>query len=497
MTSSRPNEEQTSIAEDGPPSTDPSQFSRRGFLASSGIVLSTSDVIGAPWWRSQQAGTPACSSATRLGRDAARSGNLDPQEAACFAVDANRNEVINAKLAGMGAVFVAIDLSLYDPDGQLISSETWLVSPTSIHELAEQSGTYHLVVENTDQRIRHHFTLQLTIGSSDGTSSETAIPIDEGDTVSNQLTDAGEEHWYSFGVTEGARITVRQVISGAIGQPYTYTLVGPDGVELASARWNGIGGPGVSREIEEQADQAGTYYVRIASETASGYSPSNYRFEVETSGEDPDPVSPQSTFEIISTDEDTEFSYRFEVDGDAAKAVYDTIAADDEDQIVRCPDGTTSVVGFTGGGEGDAYAISGSIREFVKTGGPSAYRLQLDDEDITDDLAEERIEETVESNLTGSTFEILSTDEDTSFTYRFDVDGDVEKTVYREMAADNEDQIVDCDDGPTTVVGQTGHAAGDAYVVEGPPLSFERTSGADAVELRLDDTYVTEEFLDS
>ena len=94
-----------------------------------------------------------------------------------------------------------------------------------------------------------------------------------------------------------------------------------------------------------------------------------------------------STFVIAATT-DAELTYEFTVDGDVEKTkAADGTAADADDQVTENDDGTTTVVGSTGGNAGDAYLVDGEITSFEKTGGEGGFELYLDDEDVTDELS--------------------------------------------------------------------------------------------------------------
>lgn len=93
-----------------------------------------------------------------------------------------------------------------------------------------------------------------------------------------------------------------------------------------------------------------------------------------------------------------------------------------------------------------------------------------------------------------ATFAVMSTTPDAEFGYRFTVDGTVEKTTTADgTAADDDDRILEHENGTTTVVGSTGDQFGDAYLVEGQVTSYEKTGGESLYRLYLDDREVTEE----
>ena len=101
----------------------------------------------------------------------------------------------------------------------------------------------------------------------------------------------------------------------------------------------------------------------------------------------PTPEEPEgSTFQIVSTTTGADLEYRFEVDGSVAGAVVnnDVQSVDESnDSITDNGDGTTTVVGRTGNGEGDAFQVVGTVTSFSQTGGTSGVQLLLDGEDVT------------------------------------------------------------------------------------------------------------------
>ncbi|MDS0258439.1 hypothetical protein NDI56_03325 [Haloarcula sp. S1CR25-12] len=193
-------------------------------------------------------------------------------------------------------------------------------------------------------------------------------------------------------------------------------------------------------------------------------------------------------FRVLSTTADAEVSYRFTVGGTVEKIRLDDegVAADTDDRVFGTGD-TTTVVGSTGDGAGDAYLLTGSIESFERTGGESGLRLLRDGEAVTDDfLGDSRL------------FRVLSTTDDAEVDYRFTVDGSVRKTQLGDdgVAADADDLVFDSGD-TTSVDGSTGDESGDAYLLTGPIESFERTGGESGLRLFLDDENVTDRVSES
>ena len=197
--------------------------------------------------------------------------------------------------------------------------------------------------------------------------------------------------------------------------------------------------------------------------------------------------SSEQTFEILSTTDDSEVGYRFTVDGDASKAVADGHAADSDD-AVRDDGATATGIGSTGDASGDVYTVTGDITDFERTSGTSGVRLELDDEDVTNELVapEDRV----------VLFEVLSTTDDTEVGYRFTVAGFAAKGESETNAADDDDDVTSVGE-TATVVGSTGDASGDVFRVAGEITNFERLSGDSGLRLVLDGRDVTDELLDS
>ncbi|MBX0295218.1 vWA domain-containing protein [Haloarcula nitratireducens] len=192
-------------------------------------------------------------------------------------------------------------------------------------------------------------------------------------------------------------------------------------------------------------------------------------------------------FRILSTTEDAEVYYQFTVAGEVEKTTVgeNGISADNDDTIVSTEDGIVTVEGSTGDGAGDAYSLTGELRSFERTRGESGVRLFLGDEEITDEYIDEP-----------DTFEIISTDSDSEFTYEFVVEGDVRRARTSEeitSIGEDNDQISESRDGRITVSGETGNLEGDAFEVTGDIVSFRKTSGESGFELRRNGETVTAE----
>jgi VWFA-related protein len=109
------------------------------------------------------------------------------------------------------------------------------------------------------------------------------------------------------------------------------------------------------------------------------------------------------------------------------------------------------------------------------------------------------------SDITGinNSFVVESTTRGADFNYTFRVDGRVERvgaTDFEhggEREAEDADRIVENNDGTVTVRGFTGNLYGDAYVITGEVLSFERTGGESGYRLEFNGTDVTRELTGS
>lgn len=104
--------------------------------------------------------------------------------------------------------------------------------------------------------------------------------------------------------------------------------------------------------------------------------------------DDGDQDDSPSTFIVSSTRADHNFGYIFVVDGDAEGIGAQGVSADSEDTVIDNGDGTVTVIGATGNEAGDAFRVTGTITEFYTPADPTAYALELDGEDVTDDIPE-------------------------------------------------------------------------------------------------------------
>ncbi len=99
-------------------------------------------------------------------------------------------------------------------------------------------------------------------------------------------------------------------------------------------------------------------------------------------------------------------------------------------------------------------------------------------------------------------FEILSTTDDSTLTFRFVVDGKVSEAETDGNQADIgsggkwEDTIRDNGDGTVTVTGKTGNHEGDVFQIDGQLVEFERTGGDSGMRLEFDNELVTNSLVD-
>jgi hypothetical protein len=208
-----------------------------------------------------------------------------------------------------------------------------------------------------------------------------------------------------------------------------------------------------------------------------------------TDNEPPDsdgPIGNSSVFEILSTDEDGEFGYAFTVDGTVEKTMTDDVAADRGDRIVRNSDGTATVRGSTGSASGDAFLVTGEISDFRLRYGEPNFVLELDDEDVTEELAGDIVPPEP------STVAIYATTEGEDFTYELVVDGTAEGTMTDEVAADSGDEVIPNDDGTVTIRGSTGDLSGDAFTVRGEILSFSTSAAPGEYRIERDGVDITD-----
>jgi hypothetical protein len=91
---------------------------------------------------------------------------------------------------------------------------------------------------------------------------------------------------------------------------------------------------------------------------------------------------------VVQATTDSEFGYLFVVDGDVEGTETDDVSADSTDRVVENGDGTVTVIGSTGSNAGDAFEVTGEVVEFYTPAPASAYVLELEGEDVTDEIPE-------------------------------------------------------------------------------------------------------------
>ncbi|MFC7047015.1 nitrous oxide reductase family maturation protein NosD [Halobacteriaceae archaeon GCM10025711] len=220
------------------------------------------------------------------------------------------------------------------------------------------------------------------------------------------------------------------------------------------------------------------------------------------------PTTPEpsaSTLEVLSTTPGERLVYEFVVAGTVTRTqTSEDVAAGDNDAVIERGDGTVKVRGVTGNRLGDAYVVQGSVVSFERVGGDSDFRLRLDGRpvsvaDLTAD-AGTRTGAPVTAQpaipVQGDTLEVVSTTPGERLVYEFAVEGRVARTqTSADVAAGDNDVIIEQGDGTVTVRGVTGNQRGDAYVVDGRVVSFEQVGGDSGYELRLNGRVVDRETL--
>jgi parallel beta-helix repeat protein len=89
---------------------------------------------------------------------------------------------------------------------------------------------------------------------------------------------------------------------------------------------------------------------------------------------------------VVQATTESDFAYMFVVDGDAVRTETGNVAADSTDRVVENGDGTVTVIGSTGSNAGDAFEVDGEVVEFYTPAPDSAYALELEGEDVTDEI---------------------------------------------------------------------------------------------------------------
>lgn len=89
---------------------------------------------------------------------------------------------------------------------------------------------------------------------------------------------------------------------------------------------------------------------------------------------------------VVQATTEGDFGYLFVVDGDVEGTETENVAADSTDRVVENGNGTVTVVGSTGSNSGDAFEVTGEVVEFYTPAPASAYVLERDGEDVTDEI---------------------------------------------------------------------------------------------------------------
>lgn len=209
-------------------------------------------------------------------------------------------------------------------------------------------------------------------------------------------------------------------------------------------------------------------------------------------GGDQDPF--ENRFVVVGATEDADLTYRFWVDGNVSLETFpdsDVVAESGEEEISS--QGQLSVVtGTTGDQLGDAFAVSGDVVAFERTGGDADWQLFDDGEDVTDDIPAELPEEY--DPLTDR-FAVMATTPNEEVQYTFWVDGDASLATDIDglWAAESGDEQISEDQGYTCITGSTGNEYGDAFERDGEIVAFQQTGGASEYQLFDDGEDVTDE----
>ncbi|MFB6194060.1 MAG: right-handed parallel beta-helix repeat-containing protein, partial [Halobaculum sp.] len=167
--------------------------------------------------------------------------------------------------------------------------------------------------------------------------------------------------------------------------------------------------------------------------------------------------------------------YEFTATGSVEK-VFDAghlSAEQSNDSVTQNSDGTYTVTGSTGGGDGDTYRIDGDVTAFSPMTGD--YSLTWGGTDTT---AAELTGAGTSGSSGSDTAEFVITSP-TVINYSFTADGKIEKVfdAGHLSAEQSNDSVTQNDDGTWTAVGSTGGGDGDTYRITGDVLDFSPMEG--------------------
>ncbi|WP_167768511.1 right-handed parallel beta-helix repeat-containing protein [Haloarcula amylovorans] len=357
-------------------------------------------------------------------------------------------------------------------------------------------------------------TVSVSVALPENVNTETAVLHQDGQLVPETEIENGQ-------------------LSASIAESGTLTLVSASDDGAGTDDNESVGPPPrpPSTEDETQSEPETPDNGSEESEQ-SGAEQSNSGAESAPSDDTSSSEDESKTFEIISTSADATLTYEFVVDGSVAGAEADGNSADIDDgsewaDSITEENGRMVVTGRTGNNEGDVFTIEGSIESFTRITGESDIRLEVDNNDVTDQFIDENTaggssddeqqppagdnessgdEETNDATAPNSdaletdgesTFEIISTSADATMTYRLVVDGSVSGSEADGNSADIDDgsewaDSITEEDGRIVVTGRTGNNEGDVFTVDGRIHSFKRTAGESDFRLELDNEDITD-----
>lgn len=205
-----------------------------------------------------------------------------------------------------------------------------------------------------------------------------------------------------------------------------------------------------------------------------------------------------AAFVVESTTDRARLNYTFTVDGNVTETGVAERGVEDDDRIIRNDNGTVTVRGYVADLRGDGFVIDGQIVSFEQTGGQADPRLEFNGEDVTAELTGSA-SPTSEGPVAGENapFVVESTTNGAGLNYTFTVDGNITGAGVDERELEENDRIVERDNGTVTVRGSVQDLYGDGYIINGEVVSFERIGGRSGVRLEFEGADVTDVLTDS
>ncbi|PSP93458.1 hypothetical protein BRC91_09805 [Halobacteriales archaeon QS_4_62_28] len=172
---------------------------------------------------------------------------------------------------------------------------------------------------------------------------------------------------------------------------------------------------------------------------------------------------PEPRKELVIRSE-SEISYEFTTTGEITKLLDNgaNSAEQNNDTIVQNNDGTWTATGYTGNGYGDGFAFRGEVTDFSPKVG--SYELSLDG-NATD---------AYELTGTEQNRDELVIHSDSEVSYEFTTTGEITKLLDNgtDSAEQNNDTVVQNNDGTWTATGYTGNGYGDGFEFDGEVTGF-------------------------